>query len=178
MASTTSVRCPSSNATKMSRRSRRKCIYIISSCVCFLLLLYVASLGHGQMDGVNNFARLPGFRTFTLTLFPSETVKCRLHNTEYGDDYGALSLVSLIQATSKDKGLELHGLPVYLNLKNACQPLDDVSKANIQVHKVALVTLVNKTACPFQLRPGGECTERRLFCAYILHGLNLIFSID
>ena len=77
-------------------------------------------------------------------------MKCNIHNEGYGDDYGQLSLVSLIQATSKDKGLELHGLPVYLNLKNPCQPLDDVSKAKIQVHKVALVTLVDETACPFQ----------------------------
>ena len=101
------------------------------------------------MGTVNSF-RFSGLPTFTLTPFPNEIVKCNIHNEEYGDDYGQLSLVSLIQATSKDKGLELHGLPVYLNLKNACQPLDDVSKAKIQVHKVALVTLVNETACPFQ----------------------------
>ena len=131
--------------------SRGKCIYIISSCVCFLLLilLYVASLGMGTDNSSFRFFGIP---TFTLTLFPSATVKCSLHYKEsrYPDVYGELSLVSLMQATSKDKGLELHGLPVYLNLKNACQPLDDVSKAKIQVHKVALVTLVNETACPFQ----------------------------
>jgi len=116
----------------------------------------------------------------TVNFFrPSGTaVKCSLNYEVFGSNHKELSLLSLIQATSKDQDQELHGLAVYLNLKNACQPLDDVSKANIQVHKVALVTLVNKTACPFQLRPGGECTERRLFCAYILHGLNLIFSID
>ena len=122
--------------------SRRKCIYIISSCVCFLLV-FVATLG---VFAVSNSLHFSGFRTFTLTLFPNDIVKCKVDNEEYG----ALSLVSLIQATSKDKGLELHGLPVYLNLKNACQPLDDVSKAKIQVHKVALATLVNETACPFQ----------------------------
>ena len=39
---------------------------------------------------------------------------------------------------------------MYFNLNNACQPLDDVSKASVQVYKFALVTLVNETACPLQ----------------------------
>jgi len=39
---------------------------------------------------------------------------------------------------------------LYFNLNNACQPLDDVSKASVQVYKFALVTLVNETACPLQ----------------------------
>ena len=41
---------------------------------------------------------------------------------------------------------------MYLELTDACQELDDVTRAKIQVHKVALVTLKNndQTRCPFQ----------------------------
>ena len=132
---------------------RRKCIYIISSGVCFLVLLFIASMGMVTVDIMNSNVFLS---YATLTLFPvskqtrleteSVMVKCRLDDV-YQLGCETLSLVSLIQATSKDQGQELHGLAVYLNLTNACQPLDDVSKAKLQVHKVALV---NETACPLQ----------------------------
>ena len=63
------------------------------------------------------------------------------------------SLGSFIQALTGDNDheLRLNGLAVYLNLTKACQPLQDVSKVKLQVHKVALVTLANQTACPLQV---------------------------
>ena len=62
------------------------------------------------------------------------------------------SLRSFIQATSGDQDSRLNGLAVYLELTDACQPLQDVGKAKVQLHKVALVTLKNdnETRCPFQ----------------------------
>ena len=51
----------------------------------------------------------------------------------------------------QDQDLRLNALAVYLNLAKACQPLQDVSKAKIQVHKVALVTLASQTTCPLQV---------------------------
>ena len=60
------------------------------------------------------------------------------------------TIESFTQASTA--GNLLKGLAVYLNLKNACQTLDDVSKVMTQVPKIALVTLVHKdqTTCTLQ----------------------------
>ena len=60
------------------------------------------------------------------------------------------SVESFIRASTTDTSLK--GLAVYLSLTNACQTLDDVSKAKNQVHKIALVTLVqnDQTTCTIQ----------------------------
>ena len=58
------------------------------------------------------------------------------------------SMESFIQASTAENSLS--GLAVYSNLTNACQPLVNVNNANIQLHKIALVTLVNETACRLQ----------------------------
>ena len=61
---------------------------------------------------------------------------------------------SFIQASITDEGRELRfpGLAVTSTLKNACQPLTDVSKAKIPANKIALVILQleDETACPMQ----------------------------
>ena len=64
------------------------------------------------------------------------------------------SLESFIQASITEEGRELHfpGLAVTSTLKDACQPLTDVSKAKIPANKIALVILQleDETACPMQ----------------------------
>ena len=64
------------------------------------------------------------------------------------------SLESFIQASITEEGRELHfpGLAVTSRLKDACQPLTDVSKAKIPANKIALVILQleNETTCPLQ----------------------------
>ena len=50
------------------------------------------------------------------------------------------SVESFIRASTTDNSLK--GFAVFLNLTNACQSLDDVSKVRTQVPKIALVTLV------------------------------------
>ena len=64
------------------------------------------------------------------------------------------TLESVIQASTTDEGRELRfpGLAVTSTLKNACQPLTDVSKAKIPANKIALVILQleDETACPMQ----------------------------
>ena len=64
------------------------------------------------------------------------------------------SLGSFIQASITDEGRELRfpGLAVTSTLKDACQPLIDVSKAKIPANKIALVILLleDETACPMQ----------------------------
>ena len=52
------------------------------------------------------------------------------------------SVESFIRASTT--GNSLKGFAVFLNLTNACQSLDDVSKVRTQVPKIALVTLVHK----------------------------------
>ena len=63
-------------------------------------------------------------------------------------------LESFIKASVTDEGSELRlsGLAVTSTLKNACQPLTDVSKAKIPANKIALVILQleDETACPMQ----------------------------
>lgn len=56
------------------------------------------------------------------------------------------SLESLIRASStmEKPELRLSGLAVFSKLSNACQPLVDVSKSNIQVNKIALITVMEK----------------------------------
>ena len=98
------------------------------------------------------------------------------YNRDIGDPFGALdsnpklilsscsydlswpslgpSPESFIQASITDGGSELRfpGLAVTSRLKNACQPLTDVSKAKIPTNKIALVILQleDETACPMQ----------------------------
>ena len=64
------------------------------------------------------------------------------------------SLEPFIQASITEEGRELHfpGLVVTSRLKDACQPLTDVSKAKIPANKIALVILglEDETACPMQ----------------------------
>ena len=64
------------------------------------------------------------------------------------------SLESFIQASITDEGRELHfpGLVVTSRLRNACEPLTDVSKAKLPANKIALVILrlEDETACPMQ----------------------------
>ena len=63
-------------------------------------------------------------------------------------------LESVIQASISDEGRELRfpGLAVTSTLKDACQPLTDVSKAKIPANKIALVILLleDETTCPMQ----------------------------
>ena len=60
---------------------------------------------------------------------------------------------SFIRETTK--GNSLRGLAVYLNLTDACQALDEVSKIRTQVSKIALVTLVDESTCTLQELAGN-----------------------
>ncbi|XP_068727887.1 uncharacterized protein [Montipora capricornis] len=92
-----------------------------------------------------------------LTVYPAESshFSCTLQCTVSAvPGFSIPSLQSFIQATTTGKGQEfiLNGLGVYSKLSNACQPLEDVRNAQIQVHKVALVSLTNKDfrLCPLE----------------------------
>ena len=63
------------------------------------------------------------------------------------------SVESFIRASTTGNSVKC--LAVYLNLTNACQTLDDVSKVKAQVPKIALVTLVNESTCTLQELAGN-----------------------
>ena len=87
--------------------------------------------------------------TLNFPTFLPYKVHCNLKHEEFL----APSLEDVIHAlgSKENPGISsISGLALYFNLNNACQPLDDVSKASVQVYKFALVTLVDETACPLQ----------------------------
>ena len=63
------------------------------------------------------------------------------------------SVESFIRASTTGNSVKCFA--VYLNLTNACQTLDDVSKVKTQVPKIALVTLVNESTCTLQELAGN-----------------------
>ena len=81
-------------------------------------------------------------------------------------EFNSPSVESFIRASATDNSLK--GLAVYLNLTNACQTLDDVSKAKNQVHKIALVTLMHndQTTCTLQ-DLAKKCTKCRVLSVNI-----------
>ena len=78
-------------------------------------------------------------------------------NSSYSDELTAElkspSVESFIRASTTGNSVKC--LAVYLNLTNACQTLDDVSKVKAQVPKIALVTLVNESTCTLQELAGN-----------------------
>ena len=78
-------------------------------------------------------------------------------NNSYSNDRTAelksRSVESFIRASTT--GHSVKSFAVYLNLTNACQTLDDVSKVKTQVPKIALVTLVDETTCTLQELAGN-----------------------
>ncbi|KAL9981355.1 hypothetical protein ACROYT_G010047 [Oculina patagonica] len=87
--------------------------------------------------------------------FSNPEVYCRYLNDMSGSSILPLktpSLESLIRASStlEKPELRLRGLAVFSNLSDACQPPVHVSKSNIQVNKIALITIANEAECPLQ----------------------------
>ena len=80
-----------------------------------------------------------------------------LFNNSYSNELTAElkspSVKSFVRASTT--GNSVKSFAVYLNLTNACQTLDDVSKVNTQVPKIALVTLVNDSTCTLQELAGN-----------------------
>ena len=108
--------------------------------LCLALVIYNSDIG-------NPFGR-PDFIP-KLILSSGSSCSYELSRTSLGP-----YLESFIKASVTDEGSELRlsGLAVTSTLKNACQPLTDVSKAKIPANKIALVILglEDETACPMQ----------------------------
>ena len=74
-------------------------------------------------------------------------------SSTFSNELKSPTVESFIRETTK--GNSLRGLAVYLNLTDACQALDEVSKIRTQVPKIALVTLVDESTCTLQELAGN-----------------------
>ena len=93
------------------------------------------------------------------------------------DSRSAPSLETVIQVCQGSDGVRLRGLAVYSNLKNGCEPIHDV-RSKIQVHKVALVTVVN-IAPPCTLQEIAVNAQNAGYFALVLFGDNVqVFGIQ
>ena len=109
--------------------------------LCLALVYYNSHIG-ASLGGPDLIPKL-------ISSSQELSCSCELKRTSLGP-----SLESFIQASITDEGRELHfpGLAITSRLKDACQPLTDVSKAKIPANKIALVILQleDETACPMQ----------------------------
>ena len=85
------------------------------------------------------------------TGFPYDTNNS--YSKELTAELKSPSIKSFIRASKTGNSVKCFA--VYLNLTNACQTLDDVSKVKAQVPKIALVTLVNESTCTLQELAGN-----------------------
>ena len=128
----------------------------IGNCVCFLII--ISGVLFGLIYLLENLNSSPSrsvpefkFATRTVTFLDME-VHCHFRDML---DYTPLkipSMESFIPTSTTEEGQELRlsGLAVFSNLTSTCQPLADVSKAKIQINKIALISLANETECPFK----------------------------
>ena len=84
-----------------------------------------------------------------LTLSSDSWCSYELSRTSLGPYLDSFMKASI---TDEDSELRFSGLAVTSTLKNACQPLTDVSKVKIPANKIAFVILQleDETACPMQ----------------------------
>ena len=142
----------------------RKC-FVISSCICFLVVSFIivtVCFGFPWYIGNPYSADEPtvvynGEFSLILWSVQGEGDFPYSFNNSYSNELTAElkspSVESFIRASTT--GHSVKSFAVYLNLTNACQTLDDVSKVNTQVPKIALVTLVNDSTCTLQELAGN-----------------------
>ena len=144
----------------------RKC-FVISSCICFLVVSFIivtACIGFARLYTGNPFSTFSAGPTFvyngdfSLILWSVQGGDSYYNfNNSYSNELTAElkspSVESFIRASTTGNSVKCFA--VYLNLTNACQTLDDVSKVKTQVPKIALVTLVNESTCTLQELAGN-----------------------
>ena len=135
--------------SKMSK----KC-FVIKSCLYFVVMSFMLVLFEMGWPNIDNDPESPRLKVLQADDESSSwsgikmtTKEMKLSSTK---EFNSPSVQSFIRASTTDNSLK--GLAVYLDLTNACQTLDDVSKAKNQVHKIALVTLMHndQTTCTLQ----------------------------
>ena len=125
---------------------------------------------------VPSVAGRPFFQQATLTLSPrglNTAVHFELRDVAPDS---APSLETVIQLCQGSDGVRLRGLAVYSNLTNGCEPIHDV-RSKIQVHKIALVTVVNLKP-PCTLQDLAVNAKKAGYFAVILFGDNVFTGIQ
>ena len=125
---------------------------------------------------VLSVAERPFFQQATLTLHPrglNTAVHFELRDVAPDS---APSLETVIQLCQGSDGVRLRGLAVYSNLTNGCEPIHDV-RSKIQVHKIALVTVVNLKP-PCTLQDLAVNAKKAGYFALILFGDNVFTGIQ
>ena len=122
----------------------QKC-FVIKSClyfVCFAVISIMLALSDSDLG---YYGPQPILKVWNEREKSTEEMLLDINN-----ECSSPSVESFIRASTTDNSLK--GLAVYLSLTNACQTLDDVSKAKNQVHKIALVTLMqnDQSTCTIQ----------------------------
>lgn len=148
----------------------RKC-FVIRSCICFLVVSFIIVTacigilgiwytGNPYSAGVPTVVDNGEFSLILWSVKGDGDLPYsfnNLFNNSYSNELTAElkspSVESFVRASTT--GNSVKSFAVYLNLKNACQTLDDVSKVNTQVPKIALVTLVNESTCTLQELAGN-----------------------
>lgn len=127
---------------------------------------------------VPSVAGRPFFQQATLTLSPRGlNTAVHFELRDVAPDSVAPSLETVIQLCQGSDGVRLRGLAVYSNLANGCEPIHDV-RSKIQVHKIALVTVVNLKP-PCTLQDLAVNAKKAGYFALILFGDNVqVFGIQ
>ena len=120
----------------------------------------------------------PREQTATLTLYPrDEETVVHFELSDVASPDSAPSLETVIQLCQGSDGVRLMGLAVYSNLTNGCEPIHD-GRSKIQVHKLALVTVVNFEAL-CTLQEIAVNSQNAGYFALILFGDNVqVFGIQ
>ena len=119
----------------------------------------------------------PREQTATLTLYPrDEETVVHFELSDVASPDSAPSLETVIQLCQGSDGVRLRGLALYSNLTNGCEPIHDV-RSKIQVHKIALVTVVNLKP-PCTLQDIAVNAKKAGYFALILFGDNVFTGIQ
>ena len=119
----------------------------------------------------------PREQTATLTLYPrDEEPFVHFELSDVASPDSAPSIETVIQLCQGSDGVRLRGLAVYSNLTNGCEPIHDV-RSKIQVHKIALVTVVNLKP-PCTLQDLAVNAKKAGYFAVILFGDNVFTGIQ
>ena len=142
--------------------------FVISSCICSLVvcvIIVIVCSGFPRPEIGNPYASKPivfDDGNFSLSIWPvhgaeggSSDVLYSLNNSYSNKRTAELKSPSVVSFIRASTGNSMKCFAMYLNLTDACQTLDDVSKVKTQVPKIALVTLENESTCTLQELAGN-----------------------
>ena len=118
-----------------------------NSCVCLLIIFGLVLVFVYDTDVFS-----PSFFQEPRLTFLDLEVQCHFYENLNYAPRKIPTMKSFIPASTTGEGQELllSGLVLVSTLANACQPLADVSKAKIQINKIALINFANENECSLQ----------------------------